>query len=301
MKTRFAPLALVVAAACGYAQEPHLADWQTLLVEKKDAEAARALCTSFTGSKVLAEQVEAEKCLANVALSGNGGVMLEGDDAGGGNLRGGYKPEAVDEALKHLNRGLQLAPNDLSIHQGRLHVLEASGRYREMIEALDESASIYKGKDALDAWMAYAAELGDLRQYQAGLDFMKVIEKHFPDSPDVIGNIGAFLSIQGKTKEAIPYLEKAAQSAPQDPINAWDLGRAYDRDEQIALAETWYNKGISLMTDPAQIKQSRCIYAEFVEKKLKDAPRACKLQIESCEPDRRTACAGGPEGAKKPQ
>ena len=151
---------------------------------------------------------------------------MQGENSGGGTIAGGFTPEAVDEALQHLNIGIKLAPQDLSIHMGRLHILEVAVRYSDMVKALDESCGIYKGKDALDAWMAYAPELKDLRQYEAALDFMKVIDKHYPDNPDVIGNIGAFLDLLKRDSEAIPYLEKAARLAPTDPINSWDLARA---------------------------------------------------------------------------
>jgi tetratricopeptide (TPR) repeat protein len=298
MKTSVVLIALFLATTCCAGQTEELSDWPRLLSSKK-VEDAKALCERYASSKTLSERVEAQKCLANVALCGNNQIMLEGDDAGGGNLRGSYKPEAVDEALKHLDLGIQLAPQDLSIHQGRLHILEASGRYGDMIKALDDSAGIYKGNDALEAWLAYSAELADLRQYQAGFDAMKVIERYFPNSPDVIANLGAFLTLLGRTKESIPYLEKAAQLAPQDPINAWDLGRAYDYDGQITLADTWYKKGIAIDSDAERVKRSRCLYAVFVEKKLKDRARACTLQKQDCEADEQTACAPNPADAQK--
>jgi len=226
-------------------------------------------------------------------------VLLQGDDVGGGTLSGGYKPEAVDDAIVHLNAGLKLAPQDLSIHQGRLHVLEASGRYSDMITALDESCMIYKGADALQAWLAYSAELADLRQYQYGLAFMQVLDRYYPDSPDVLANIGAFLSLLKRPSEAIPYLRKATELAPTDPINAWDLGRAYDRTEQIGLADKWYRTGLSLETDPHRRSESSCLYAHFVGQKLHDEQRACSLEKADCDVNDRSACASSPDSKQK--
>ena len=300
MKIQLAVLAVSCAALHCAAQTGNLSDWQKLLTDKKDPAAARALCTSFEQSKVLAEQVEAEKCLANVALYGHGMMELEKDDAGGGTLRDSYAPEAVDEALMHLNLGIKLAPQDLSIHQGRLHVLEISGRYSEMVKALDESCTVYQGKDALEAWLAYAPELLDLRQYNSGLESMKVLDKHNPNNSDILGNIGAFLNLLKRDNEAIPYLQKAVALAPRDPINTWDLGRAYDYSGQIEEADTWYMKSLPLMTDPEQKKQSLCLYGEFVEKKLKDRARACKLQKQSCEEEEQTACAAPTSSPSSP-
>src|SRR5215469_8528512 len=123
MKSAIAVLFLALTAQC-VGQTRNLADWKMLLLEKKDAKAARALCQSFTDSKVPAEQVEAEKCLANVAMFGANVVHLDNTGNAQGVMYDDYIPEAVDEALQHLNRGIHLASGDLSIHQGRLHVLE---------------------------------------------------------------------------------------------------------------------------------------------------------------------------------
>lgn len=294
---QFSLLFLILSPVC-FGQRGDLADWPKLL-DKKDVKGAKSLCTSFAGVSDLAQRVEAQKCLANVVLCGNDVVMLEGDNSGGGTLRQGYSPKAVDEALVHLNLGLKLAPQDLSIHQGRLHLLEVSGRYSAMVTALDESATVYAGKDALDAWMAYAPELVDLRQFEAGLDFMQVLDKHYPNNPDVLGNIGAFLSYLKRDSDAVHYLQEAAELAPKDPINAWDLGRAYDYSGQNALADRWYQKGMSLETDSAQIKESSCLYGQFVEKKLNDRPRACEIEKKSCSVEEQTACGSVTEPGKE--
>lgn len=205
---------LLVMALPTSAQQPKLADWTTLIDAGKCAE-AKKLCSGFASSSEPNQKVESQKCLANVALCGNEVIELQGDDAGGGSLSGGYNPEAIDEALSHLNAALKLAPQDLSIHQGRLHILEISGRFSAMSKALDESCDLYKGVDAQTAWLAYASELADLRQYQAGLDFMLVLDKHYPNQPDILGNIGAFLNLLKRDSEAIPYLQKATALAPK--------------------------------------------------------------------------------------
>lgn len=290
MKSWFAVLAVICASLPCAAQSGNLSDW-TKLIDSNQCEPARNLCLKFVDSKDIAQQVEAQKCLANAALCGHSVVYLEGDDAGGGNMHGSYSPEAVNDALVHLDLGLKLAPQDLTIHMGRLHVLGVSGRYDDMVKALDESCTIYTGKDVPDAWLAYAPELMDLRQYSAGIEFMKVLDKHYPNNPDIIANIGGFLLYLKRTGEAIPYLQKAVDLAPQDSLNAWDLGRAYDYSDQIALADKWYQKALSLPPDPDMDKDVPCLYADFVEKKLKDRNRACPLEKKSCPVKERTACA----------
>jgi tetratricopeptide (TPR) repeat protein len=160
-----------------------------------------------------------------------------------------------------------------------------------MIKALDESCGIYKGNDAPDTWLGYATEVMDLRQYNVGLDLMKVLDKHYPDSPDIVANIGGFLLYLKRDQEAIPYLQKAVELAPEDSLNAWDLGRAYDYSDQIALANKWYQKALSLPPDKDMESDVPCLYAEFVEKKLNDRPRACTLETQNCPAEKQTACA----------
>jgi tetratricopeptide (TPR) repeat protein len=294
MKIHFIVLPILFCGLSCAGQTGNLSDWPKLL-DKNNCTAAKNLCQPFANSKDIAQQVEAQKCLANAALCGHGMTMLERDDAGGGTMRDSYSAESVDEALGHLDIGLKLAPQDISIHKGRLHLLEMSGRYSAMVKTLDETCGIYKGSDAPDTWLAYSSELTDLRQYEAGLDFMKVLDKHYPNNPDIVGNIGAILSYLKKDSEAISYLQKAVQLAPNDPINAWDLGRIYDYAGQIDLANKWYQKGLSLETDPDQLKESSCIYAEFVEKKLHDPARACTLEKKDCSSEKQTACAPTPQ------
>ncbi len=276
-----------------------LADW-TKLIDANKCEAAHQLCDEYVHAPQIGQQAEAQKCLANAALCGHAIVMLQAADNGGGTLSGGYTADAVDNSLAHLDDALNLAPQDISIHQGRLHVLEISGRYDAMVKALDESCSIYKGSDVPDAWLAYAPELQDLGQYQAGAAFMRVLNKYYPNNPDILGNVGAFLSLEGKDADAIPYLQQAVKLSPGDPINTWDLAREYDYAGQVKLADQWYRTALPLQIDTKQRSEEECLYASFTEQKLHDPARACALQRQYCGPGKQTACAPPAKSAPHP-
>jgi tetratricopeptide (TPR) repeat protein len=268
------------------AQNQTLSDWPSLVAAKKCTE-ARKLCSEFIYSSDLPGEIDAQKCLANVSLCGDEAVGIQGES-------GGYKPEAVDEALAHLNRALKLAPQDISIHQARLHVLEISGRYDGMVTALDESCTLYKGSDALTAWLDYFGELMDLHQYQGGLAFMQVLDRHYPNSADVLSYIAAYLTMLGRNDEAIPYLQRSVALAPKDALKTWDLARAYDTANQIALAEKWYKRALPMVREPERLREDFCLYAIFVETKQVDRPRACSLEKKSCDTARQTACSPAP-------
>jgi tetratricopeptide (TPR) repeat protein len=272
-------------------------DWRGLLDAKK-FDQVNVLCTGWTASKTIATRVEAEKCLANLALARGPSVAILGNETGGGTLGDSASPDAVSAAVIHLKRAISLAPQDLTIHQGRLYVLESAGRFDEMCTALDESAAIYKGPDALQAWMAYDFELADMGQLRAGLKFAEVLDLHYPNSHDVIGNTGTFHSMLKEYKEALPYQRRAVQLAPEDPLDAWNLGRTFAELGQTANADLWMSKGIALDPSGKQMLDAKCFYADFVATKLQQPERACQLEKASCAPDRQTACERSSQPAR---
>lgn len=273
------------------AQQEESNEWQKLIAVEKYSE-ARALCSAWLDSPDATRKAEAHKCLANVVLSGKDKqvVILQRDDLGGAVMQATFKDEVLNEALKHLDEGLRLAPQDLSIHQGRLHLLEVSMRYEQMATALDESCRIYKGADALQAWLAYPGELFEDNHLKASISLLKVLDQHFPNDHEVLGNLGAAYSMLKEDDKAIKYLQKAVDLAPNDPIDTWNLGRLYDFMGNVQMAEHWYQKALSLDTDAKRRRSNTCLYAKFVEQKLRDPKRACELQKENCEAKERTAC-----------
>jgi tetratricopeptide (TPR) repeat protein len=162
-----------------------------------------------------------------------------------------------------------------------------------MAKAMDQSCAIYRGKNALEAWLAYSAELFDMSQFKADLELTKVIEKYYPESPDVVANVGALYSVLHRDKEALPYLERSVQLAPNDSINVWNLALEYEDLDEIAKAEILFPKALSLVEDPKRKQEMNCRYAHFLETKLKDRPRACTLQKSNCAAEKQTACVPG--------
>ena len=282
-------------------QTAKLADWKTILADEHPSDKAcgqaRKLCESYTSAKDVSTQLEAQKCMVRVALCGKAISMVAGDDSGSSTIRKGYPQEAAEEASKHLEAALKLAPQDLSLHIARIHILMSSGRYNDIPVDLEKSVTTYKGNDGLPAWLSLAPDLDEIRQYKAGIDAMKVLDKHYPNNPDVLSNLGAFYTEMKQDADAVSYLRRAVELAPNDPINAWDFGRALDATGKTDEADRWYQKSLSLDTDANRHKESACVYAEFVEKKLKDKARACGLEKADCPAEKQTACGTG-SGAK---
>src|SRR4029079_13341453 len=120
-----------------------------------------------------------------------------------------------------------LAPGDLSIHQGRLHVAINSARTREAPALLADSLARYVGPDATEDWLSYSQELWDMRALDVGLEYMRVLEKRYPNDHRAAGNVGTFLISLKHDDEVLAYFRRAVALAPEDSIDNWNLGRFY--------------------------------------------------------------------------
>jgi len=88
--------------------------------------------------------------------------------------------------------------------------------------ALDDNESDSNG------WMYLGNVLTYLRQLEEGLQAWKMAEKLDPKNPILLRNISqATWHLKSDTSQAIAYLEKALDIAPNDPRIFWDLDHMY--------------------------------------------------------------------------
>jgi len=241
------------------------AQWIRLMDAQK-VQQAKTLCTTWIASSDRAVASQGHQCLASVEAQYASMTEIEGTKSGGF-IAQGFQGPHVDEALKHLDQAIALTPDDLSTHQGRLFILIRSGRTRDAAAALQKSLDVYHGPDALQSWLAYSEEFDARQDYVSALAFMRVLEKKYPNDPDVVSNIGAFLYLDKKDADALPYVKRGAELAPNDPINVWNLGRIYDHLGQQELAEKNYRKGLELEKNAAALRDKKCMFAEFLDKR----------------------------------
>lgn len=263
-------LALCLTAALWPWRDLAAGEWKPL-IEAKRYQDAKALCGSWTAAeKDVAEQAEGHKCLAAIELAAG--------------------PAGAIAALKHLDRAVLLLPADISTHQDRLRLAMDAGRFGELTGYLEHSLKSYPGKDGLEYWLTYCSDLEEQGQYDTGLKFTRLLEKSYPKDHRVMANLGAFLALLKREKEALVYAKKAVALEPLDPINLWNLGRLYDRTEQLALADRSYRKAIALEKDRETLTEHRCAYAHFLAEKRDDKAGACRLEKTSCDEEDRAAC-----------
>jgi tetratricopeptide (TPR) repeat protein len=268
------------------------AEWP-VLVQSRDFVAAKARCEEWLNLPSARARAEAHKCLANVE------VGLSSRQAEASRLEG--KPGADQElagirrAVKHLDAAIDLAPDDQSIHQGRLHVLRMAGLMPEMTQALEDSIRRHPGVDWLPAWKAYPIEYYQAQRFDAAVLLYRVLDRHFPNDHTIISNMGAALTMLQRDEEALACFQRAVKLAPDDPVDAWNLARLYDFTGRLDEAQAGYERALTLKRDEAARSNGTCLYAEFLEKKRHDLKRACELQRKvSCA--KQTACAAAPAG-----
>ena len=257
--------------------------WRALTRAKK-ADEARALCTPWLTSSSKRLAAEGHKCLANVELIGSYKLQPRGRTEGGreGEVLGGYAGPGVDRAIDHLTQAIALAPNDLSAHQGRLHVAINSARVPNAPALLCDSLARYRGPEATEDWLAYAQELWELRAGVIGLEYMRVLEKFYPDDHRVAGNVGTFLISLKRDDEALAYLRRAVTLAPNDAIDNWNLGRFHDKHGDPVSAEPFYRKAVSLEKDPERHQDMACNFGRFLTGRPATRAEGCALADKEC-------------------
>jgi tetratricopeptide (TPR) repeat protein len=260
------------------------------LIESESFLEADRFCKKCLLSSDRIIAAEAYKCLFNVELSKSGTILFDIPEKSGGSIRQGYRGPGLDKALGYLKKAMALAPGDITIHQGRLHVLISSDRISVLPEALEESIKVYKRKDGLQYWLDYCGELLDLYHYKIGLEFTKVLAKHYPSDHRVIANAGVFLMHLKRNGEALQHFLKAVKLRPDDPINNWNLGYCYDLAGELAMADKFYRKSLLLDMNESRRKNDYCLYAKFLETKLRQSSNACELQKQYCSVEEQTAC-----------
>jgi tetratricopeptide (TPR) repeat protein len=248
------------------------------LTGAKNTPAARALCESWLPSPTRWLAAEGHRCLAQIAMMRPERYRREGGPHGGIIGPAGAK---ADEAIDHLTKAIALVPDDVSTHLGRLHVAINSDHPDRAPKLLADSLQTYTGPDALADWLEYAQGL--VGAGGIGLDFMRVLEKKYPDDHRVVGNIGTFLVLLERRSEALPYLRRAVELAPKDAIDSWNLGRFYEQQGDMKSAEPLLRKAVSLETDAERRREMSCNLARALSERPASRAEGCAMARKPCD------------------
>jgi tetratricopeptide (TPR) repeat protein len=263
-------------------EQAELNKWQDLFNNGHLVE-AEYICQYWLINGSKADKIEACKCLANIFFQRSSSLILESDNQNIDKNRIRAAGAYIDSSILYLNKGLSLDPQDISMHQGRLHILLTSGFYKNAIKIAENSINTYDSDNEIDYWISYCPYYFDAGQYESGELFCKMLLKYFPNDHRIYANIGAFLTLQEKDDEALIYCNKAIRLNPKDPLNNWNLGRLYDYIGKIDSAKVYYEKSLSIDKEWSKKNNSYCLFAEFLEKNNIDIEKAKKLRKKYCE------------------
>lgn len=228
-----------------------------------ELEQAKELCTNAVGHPDVNSRSEAHICLFNLAISQASGPLLIGTGNGGGFIREAFAGPELETALTHLDSARALTPLDLSIHQARQHVLLRATLYNEALLALDDALEALDV--LLNTWFDYTAYYFDDGRFEDGLSHLRILESHYDEDPRLVADIGAFLTLLNRDDEAEPYLTRAVELSPNDPINVWNLARFRFYMGQLDDADALYQRALELDSDWAINFGGFCVYADFLD------------------------------------
>lgn len=256
--------------------------WKQWLTNDEVDRASNA-CRIATESKDVLLRAEGFKCLANIAIRRGDVVAVRGNGKGGGTIGPGYSQKAAAEAVVYLNRGIDASPQDLSIHQGRMHILLYAQMYDEMIDALKDSLVRYKSADKANPWLAYSAELFNMQLYSEAIRVLNECVRVHPDDHRLYGNLAGMYAMLEQDDKAFEYGRKAVQMAPKDPVNAWNLARSLDYAKNYEEADVYYARSLVLENEKGQVNKMRqCAYAEFLRERKNDMQKLCSPAYRGC-------------------
>jgi tetratricopeptide (TPR) repeat protein len=92
-------------------------------------------------------------------------------------------------------------------------------------------------------------------------------------------------------KNALVWLKKAVALAPNDPIDNWNLGSAYEDQGNLDSAQVCFQRSVELDDNPETRNEHGCQFADFMLRKRHDTQYACKLEKQYCPKDKQDACA----------
>lgn len=255
-------------------------DWQGLL-RQGETEKAEPICQALVDKEDLASRVEGYKCLANVALFRNKTPKATPEE-GPAAMHQGWNKAGADQAIEYLEQAMKLAPKDLSLFQMRLFVLSRSGQMEKLPQALENSLTNYKGPEALDHWLSFSREFWEAQEFGLGLEYLDVLEQHFPNNPKVLGNLAAFAAQENKMEMALEYAHKAVELQPENPRFQWNLASLYERQGDYEKADAQFQKALPLFKNPETSDAAWCTYGMFVKEGLKEEARGQEIIKKHC-------------------
>ncbi|AHC16242.1 tetratricopeptide repeat protein [Salinispira pacifica] len=158
-----------------------------------------------------------------------------------------YDPEMVGRGISYLNRALELYPDRLDIHFGKIKTLEDLGDYQAESRALQHAIEVSSDIANQWFWSDYEALedgkaffIGNIQDYYShwfndggdtAIDAIRSAAetqmKEFPGHPYAYNNMALSHLVKNELEAALPYLLEAETLSPEDYIVINNIARVY--------------------------------------------------------------------------
>jgi len=109
-----------------------------------------------------------------------------------------------------------------------------------------------------------------------------VLENRYPTDHRIVGNVGTFLIALKRDDEGLPYLRRAVELAPNDAIDAWNLGRFHEKHGDPLNAERMYRRAVSLEKNAERHQDMACNLGRFLATQGATHEEGCALAAGQC-------------------
>jgi len=164
----------------------------------------------------------------------------------------------AEKAIPILLRAIQVAPDDARPHR-QLGKLEVTLHRNDQARAEFEKAIALQPRDPF----AYIDLVGLYRtngDVDSALRLLNDAVKNCPTAEGVQLEMGLALMAAGRVKEALPYLQKAVELAPDNPTNYEELAKAQFRSDDKAGGAETLKTGLARAPENAGLLATRARY-----------------------------------------
>jgi len=159
-----------------------------------------------------------------------------------------------EEALTKVNQGLERFPNQPNIlfYYGTLN--DKLGKKDEMVKVMRKIIDMDPKHTQAINYLAYtyAEEASNLNQAEI---LARKAHQLSPEDPFIKDTLGWVLYKQGRVKEAIPWLESALSTQPDESVIAEHLGDAYSFHKLPEKAREMYKRAMKSEVDKEKLKK----------------------------------------------
>jgi tetratricopeptide (TPR) repeat protein len=156
-------------------------------------------------------------------------------------------------ATRILDAGIAQYPDSLDLRMARVFAYERAGRDDAAIRELRRLLSERPGDATVQNALGYALADNN-KDLDEAATLISASLAQMPDSAAVLDSMGWVLFRQGKTREALPYLERAAK-LDDDAEIALHLGDVQAALGDAAAAKAVWQKGLEDNPDDARLKE----------------------------------------------